>query len=144
MKIRVPAGLVILAAGVVGIIGGCTEPNSGTTVVASRAATFPQRKQPAMKTIQIESQPPGARIEVNDDYVGDAPCNVQVRADGEGRFWEETKIRALPKGYGYTQSKLFFGLSDYPYVHSDRVPQKVFFDTNLGPVPSDINVNVNP
>src|SRR5438552_14055673 len=73
----------------------CTEP---------RAA--PQTARPALtKTIQILSEPPGARIEVNDDYIGEAPCSAQVRCNSEGRFFETTHIRALPAGNGYTQSK---------------------------------------
>ena len=33
----------------------------------------------ATKTIQIISDPPAAPVDVNDDYVGDAPISITVR-----------------------------------------------------------------
>ena len=47
----------------------------------------------ATKTIQIISDPPGARIEVNDDYVGDAPISITVQTD-RAKFTKVTIIRA--------------------------------------------------
>jgi hypothetical protein len=143
MKANALSGSVIVA---IGITSGCTASNSPSVGVDRPVRHYEAvAKRPVMRTIHIDSEPAGARIEVNEDYVCDAPCDVQVRADSEGRFWEKTKIRGLPKGYGYTQSKLFFGYgqSDNPYLHSDHVPQKIFFDMNLAPVPRPIDVNVN-
>ena len=55
----------------------------------------PTQAQPAIKPIEIISDPPGARIEVNDDYVGDAPIVVTVSRD-DGHFKNQTVIRAMP------------------------------------------------
>lgn len=103
------------------------------------APQSPLPEAPTTKTILIISEPPGARIEVNDEYVGDTPCTVQVRCNAEGRFWQYTHIRALPVDYGYTQSKRFAGSLVNPYP----VPSRIFFNMRLGPVRPDINININ-
>jgi hypothetical protein len=92
------------------------------------------------KRVEIISVPAGARIEVNDDYVGDAPIIVEIPQQ-EGYFTATTTIRALPTETGYTQTKMFFpsmgGLGD-------KVPSRILFDTRLGPVTPAVDVNVNP
>jgi len=103
--------------------------------------TPPPPPQPITKTIEIVSEPPGAHIEVNENYVGDAPCTIQVKAKDDGTFSEKTTIRALPTQAGYTQAKFF-----YPFVTPlgpNTVPEKLFFQMNLGPVGNDVNVNIN-
>ena len=123
----------------------CTQPSAAPRYTSTAAPRPLAPPLPLTKTIQILSEPPGARIEVNDDYIGEAPCSAQVRCDSEGRFFETTRIRALPVGYGYTQGKYFsgYGQMNNPYLHSDPVPSRIFFDMRLGPVSPDINVNVN-
>ncbi len=93
------------------------------------------------KQVQILSEPPGARIEINGDYVGDAPLTVTIPTF-RGRFTETTKIRALPTKPGqYTQLKFFNG--GYTMIPNDAVPSRIFFDMRLGPASPEINVNVN-
>jgi len=97
------------------------------------------------QSVQIISSPPGARIEVNGNYVGDAPCTLQIPSFAEGRFREHTTIRAIPiRGGDYTQSKIFFGYAafDNPYLISYRIPERIFFDMRLGPANPEIDVNV--
>ena len=105
---------------------------------------------PTTRQVEILSEPPGARIEVNDNYIGDAPITTPFRCEADGRFIENTTIRALPKQPGdYVQSKLFFGgYSSYaPFGNyfannrNDTIPARIF-DMRLGPVNRDINVNV--
>jgi hypothetical protein len=81
--------------------------------------------------IQIVSQPIGAKIEVNGQYVGDAPLSVQVEASEDGRFWKDTIIKAYPADKGYTQIRAFNGKSRWTI--SDMVPPKLFFDTRTEP-----------
>lgn len=100
---------------------------------------------PTTATIQIISDPPGARIEVNDDYIGDAPCTVSVESYADYRFYENTKIEALPTKDGdYTQTKLFFGYArmNNPYLQSDKIPQRIFFDMALEPVSPALPLNI--
>ena len=115
------------------LIFGCAEPPSNAS--HSAVSTPPPK---VTKTIQIISQPPGARVEVNDDYVGDAPCTVQVTSDRNGNFAQTTIIRALPTGFGYVQNKFFLVP---PY--NQKIPSRILFDTGLGPVAPQIDVNVN-
>jgi hypothetical protein len=128
------------------VLSTCSAPTPlplGTT-----ASTAPDPAQPHYKEIEVLSQPTGARIEVNEDYVCDAPCTLRVRCDSDGRFFETTTIRALPVGYGYTQAKSFLGFGAYAgssgyYLDSARIPSRILFDMNLAPVSQDININVN-
>jgi hypothetical protein len=81
--------------------------------------------------IQIVSQPPGAKIEVNGTYVGDAPLTTQIEASNDGRFWRDTIIKAYPADKGYMQIAAFNGKSRWSI--SDMVPPKLFFDTRKEP-----------
>ena len=81
--------------------------------------------------VQIVSQPTGARIEVNGQYVGDAPISVDIEASSDGRFWRDTIIKAYPKDTGYTQIKAFNGKSRWAI--SDMVPPRISFDTRTEP-----------
>jgi hypothetical protein len=93
------------------------------------------------KQVQILSEPPGARIEINGGYVGDAPLVVTIPTH-KGWFTQTTTIRALPTQSGqYVQRKFFNG--GYTMIPNDAVPSRVFFDMRLGPAVPEINVNVN-
>jgi hypothetical protein len=81
--------------------------------------------------VQIVSQPTGARIEVNGQYVGDAPTSVNIEASSDGRFWRDTIIKAYPKDTGYTQIRAYNGKSRWAI--SDLVPPKISFDTRIDP-----------
>jgi hypothetical protein len=81
--------------------------------------------QPATKTIQVISDPSGARIEVNNDYVGDAPLSIRV-PELDGNFTIDTAIRATPTQEGqYVQSKWF--------SYGSAVPSRILFTMGLGP-----------
>ena len=118
--------------------------------IAQRAAPAPVA--PAItRQVEILSEPPGARIEVNDNYIGDAPITTTFHCSSDGRFLETTRIRALPTQPGdYVQSKFFSGgyptdsaLRGYSTSNlNDTIPARIFFDMRLGPVNRDINVNV--
>jgi hypothetical protein len=99
----------------------------------------PSRPVPSLnKKLEIISEPAGARIEVNDDYVGDAPITLQIPQDAQdpGYFTKNTVIRALPtEGGDYVQTKVFTG---------DRIPSRIFFDMHLGPARPSVDVNVIP
>jgi hypothetical protein len=98
--------------------------------------------QHSTKQVQILSEPSGARIEINGDYVGDAPLMVTIPCSPDGRFMETTRIRALPILDGqYTQAKIFSG--GHRILKNDTVPSRIFFDMRLGPVSPAIDVNVN-
>ena len=106
--------------------------------------------QSAKEKVEIVTVPAGARIEVNDNYVGDAPITVEIPQDG-GYFTRKTVIRALPtEGGDYVQAKYFSGsIADAWHPETvgaerDQIPSRIFFDMRLGPVTPSVDVNVVP
>jgi len=82
------------------------------------------------QSVQIVSEPPGARIEINGRYAGDAPTTVEIESSPHGRFWKDTIIKAYPKT-GYIQIKAFNGESRWSI--SDPIPGRISFDTRIDP-----------
>jgi hypothetical protein len=97
---------------------------------SSGCASHTHVERPRLE-VQIVSQPKGAKIEVNGQYVGDAPLTVNIEASNDGRFWRDTIIKAYPADTGYTQIRAFNGKSRWAI--SDLVPPKIFFDTRTEP-----------
>jgi len=92
-------------------------------------------------TVRIETDPPGARIMVESDYVGDSPIDytfIENRTNWNTRYFV---VEAVPKpdwGAGMMVQRTTF--KDW------AAPKRVFFDMRLRPVypaqPIDANVNV--
>jgi hypothetical protein len=137
---------LLLCTAVFGI--GCSSPRV--------SQTRPSRAYPSVssvaevtqnKKVQIISDPPGARIEVNNDYVGDAPITLDIlNLYGSGQFSADTVIRAIPNEAGdFVQVKHFAGHPDkYGPEKSDQIPSRILFDMHLGPVAPTVDVNVTP
>jgi PEGA domain len=107
-------------AGIIWVISACTaaQPNTSASVKPTPS--------PAAKAVQILSDPAGAKIEINENYVGETPITVQVPLWRVG-FTNATSIRAIPAvGGQYLQSKFFSA--------KDEVPDRIFFEMNLVPV----------
>lgn len=100
------------------------------SLICSGCASHTYTVRPRQR-VQIVSQPPGAQIEVNGQYVGDAPTTVEVETSTDGHFWRDTIIKAYPKETGYTQIRVFNGKSRWAI--SDLVPSRIFFDTRVDP-----------
>ena len=99
-------------------------------LLCSGCASHPNVQRPK-QSVQIVSQPAGARIEVNGRYVGDAPTTVEIEVSPHGRFWNDTFIKAYPKDSGYIQIKAFNGESHWSI--SDPIPARISFDTRIDP-----------
>lgn len=91
--------------------------------------------------VPVVSEPPGARIEVNGNYIGDAPLTIRMLGIN-GRVAEDYILRALPVESGsWTQATA--------YVHSKTgesspVPSRIAFDMRLktrGDNEADLNRN---
>ena len=127
-------GPLLLCATALNFAGGCSNPYSAHPLsadqpVSSKAAPY------APKKTQIISEPAGARIEINDNYVGDAPITVELAQRGD-YFDEDTVVRAIPtEGGDYTQTKRF--LTNDPWHHpgsaGDKIPSRIFFNMHLVP-----------
>ena len=93
---------------------------SGCSSVALSPKTWPIE---APQVIEIISDPAGARIEINDEYMGDAPVTVNFKRRMQWGILDEVHINALPKGPGCAQRKVI--------ASSELIPKKIFFDTGL-------------
>ena len=100
----------------------------GVTAAARGSSSNIQRPK---QSVQIVSQPSGAKIEVNGRSVGDAPTTVEIEVSPHGRFWRDTIIKAYPKDTGYIQIKAFNGESRWSI--SDLIPARISFDTRIDP-----------
>src|SRR6267142_6981773 len=81
--------------------------------------------------VPVESSEPGAKIEVNYQFIGATPTTIKIFGDRDGTFHnfgsDEFIVRAYPPHAGdFPQTKIFktgaFGIRD------DKIPQKIFFD----------------
>lgn len=86
--------------------------------------------------IEIESNPPGVRIEADGEDVGVTPVRVKVFGDRDGTFHNfgrfEYVIRAIPNGPGqHLQSKVY-RTGGY-FTSEDRIPRRIFFEMQLTP-----------
>jgi hypothetical protein len=83
-------------------------------------------------TIQIISDPPGAAIEWNNDYVGNTPYSLIYNGNmGNGAT---ITVKATPKVPGqYVQYKIL----------RNPLPSKIYFNMNLAPTSNDYNININ-
>src|SRR5947207_636718 len=91
------ARLLLLSLVCLALLGGCVGRTIRSTVHGSM-------------TTQFISNPPGARIEVNGDYIGDAPLTYTwpwKYRDGSD-FSDKVTIRALPSGTGQFPQRKFF------------------------------------
>lgn len=95
-------------------------------------------------TTKVISKPPGARIELDNDYIGDAPLEIQWEGWlSNGLFTKDHVINALPIYEGqYTQRKFFRG-NAWTWGSRDPVPKTILFDMNLVRVPSQYEINID-
>jgi len=99
--------------------------------VLCSGCAFHSNIQRPKQSLQIVSQPSGAKIEVNGRSVGDAPTTVEIEVSPHGRFWKDTIIKAYPKDTGYIQIKAFNGESSWKI--SDPIPARISFDARIDP-----------
>jgi len=81
--------------------------------------------------IEIESEPPGQRIEVDHDYIGRTPIRYKIFGDPDGTFhnWGqyEVLIEALPDSTNlFPQSKLF--RTGGWWSPEDKIPSRIYFN----------------
>lgn len=73
-------------------------------------------------------------IEVNDGYVGPAPCVLTFDQD-DGNFTRDYVIRTIPLDGSakYVQTKVF--------KDGDTIPAQILFNSNLSPTPKALDVH---
>ena len=130
MIIRIIVNLIVASS--IMLLSGCETLDSSFASVKQ----FP---------VEVISEPSGADVEVNDNYVGKTPLTINI----EG--WESTRtfnrsntIVAHPvKAGGQTQVKTFIGWSQPDQHYGDKIPNKIYFNMNLIRVPETLDLNIN-
>jgi hypothetical protein len=85
---------------------------------------------------RVITEPPGVKIEVNNDYIGTSPCTVTFCGRRGRLFRGLCTINALPLEPGqWVQRKFFYDRAPIPKV--------VYFDMKLTPANPDVNINLN-
>ncbi len=83
--------------------------------------------------VKIESSDPGARVEVNDDFVGVTPVEIKIWGDRDGTFHNfgsaDFIIRVHPVKDGQSVQTKVFRTGGW-FAQEDRVPGHLFFDLN--------------
>jgi hypothetical protein len=88
-----------------------------------------------MKTINIDSDPQGSRVEMNGEDLGKTPTSIAVKTNPEGEFlgsWAGAPVVEFtafppPGSTGlYKQTKTF--MPNGFFKAGDRIPAKMFFD----------------
>ena len=119
------------------IVGGCETYDMGYSsyTPASYTRTY---------TTKVISIPPGARIELDNDYIGDAPLEIQWEGWSiNGLFHKDHTVKALPIYEGqYVQSKFFRGGLTFRGTR-DPVPKTILFDMNLVKVPMRYEIDID-
>jgi hypothetical protein len=94
----------------------------------------------ARKTIEIESNPTGVRVEVNGEDLGKTPTSYTLRPNKKGDFnggWGDSPSVVFtafpPEGVdGLFKQRKVFNPSSF-MDRGDRVPGKIFFDLHEDP-----------
>ncbi len=81
--------------------------------------------------VKIESSEPGARVEVNDDFIGKTPVDLRVWGDKDGTFHNfgasDFVIRVTPVREGQSPQTKVFRTGGW-FGQEDRIPNRLFFD----------------
>ncbi|MCD6050425.1 MAG: hypothetical protein K0Q55_1828 [Verrucomicrobia bacterium] len=88
------------------------------------------------RTIQIESEPSGMRVEVNGAHLGNTPTSYAVKTNSKGDFAGAAMgdsplimFTAFPPEGGKDMYKQMKTFSPSAFMdRGDRVPEKIFFD----------------
>jgi hypothetical protein len=95
--------------------------------------------------VDIISEPSGAVIEINNNYVGKTPLTVELKG------WETTRtfarshtIVAHPVAPGgQTQTKIFSGWSEPDVSYGDTIPTTIYFNMDLIRIPEKYEIDIN-
>ena len=81
-------------------------------------------------SVEINSEPTGAKIEINNDYIGTTPCIAKIPANIKGEFTRDTTIQALPVANGQRLQKKHFS-GGYDDGDNDLIPKRILFNMTL-------------
>jgi hypothetical protein len=91
-------------------------------------------------TVQIDSDPRGARIEVNNDYVGETPTAYKISGNGDRSFngnWVQGSMIEFVATPPPGRTNLFVVRKTFRpsafFQQGDHIPEKMFFDLTRKP-----------
>ncbi|HMJ92218.1 MAG TPA: hypothetical protein VK530_20515 [Candidatus Acidoferrum sp.] len=83
--------------------------------------------------VLIEASDPGAKMEVNGEYIGNTPIRLKLFGDPDGTFHDFGSpyyvIRALPMTTNQFVQTRVFG-TGHMFGREDRIPERLHFDMN--------------
>lgn len=83
--------------------------------------------------VLVDASPPGARIQVNGQEIGNTPVHLKIFGDPDGTFHDFGSpwyaIRALPLATNQFEQVRFFG-TGRDFGPEDHIPPQVSFDMN--------------
>ncbi|MGN6644404.1 MAG: PEGA domain-containing protein [Verrucomicrobiota bacterium] len=106
-----------------------------SAVVALATALFAGCASPPTKTIQIDSDPQGARVECNNEDLGKTPTTFTVRTNPEGEFlgaWAGSPTVQFTAYPPSGTTNLFIQRKTFSpngfFRAGDHIPARMFFD----------------
>ena len=117
-------------------LSGCETMNNGAK------SSYPSTKN---FSVNIISEPSGAKIEINNNYVGKTPIIVKLEGWETTRTFERSHtIVAHPvRAGGQIQSKWFSGWYEPDKRYGDIIPKKIYFNMNLVRMPQKHEIYIN-
>ena len=103
--------------------------NSCYVTSSSRTGTF--------YDVEIISDPPGARIELDGNYVGDAPIKVKIEGNSNREFKKNTEIVANPIYEGQLTERRNF----YTY-DKNKIPERILI-VMMTRAPNKYDIKIN-
>jgi hypothetical protein len=128
------AFLILLVSFLITIVGGCEANNTNH-------GRYTPENYRRIYTTKVISDPPGARIELDGDYIGDAPLEIRWEGWSANRvFYKDHTLRALPIHEGqYVQSKFF---RNGVFEPRDQIPKTILFVMNLSEAPKRYEIDI--
>ena len=95
--------------------------------------------------VEIISEPSGAKIEVNNNYIGETPLIINLEGwESTRTFIRSHRIVAHPvRPGGQMQSKYFSGWYEPDQSFGDKIPNTIYFNMYLISTPEEYNININ-
>lgn len=109
-------------------VTGCASSNT-----PARTAQKPERgpQGTIAYLVEVDSNEPGTRIEVNGDTVGKTPCTIKIFGDKDGTFHNfgspDFVITAYPPRSNLRPQTKDFRTGGW-FSPEDKIPQKIYFD----------------
>ena len=122
--IKINAYLMIAGISIALSLSNCASSNESMYSSSSRITKF---------TVEIVSEPAGAVIEINNNYVGKTPITVELEGWKATRTFSRNHIIvAYPvRDGGQTQVKSFMGWTEPSQTYGDKIPVKIYFNMDL-------------